>query len=99
MTPTKVFIRNRHYGSIGPVSQTGPAGVTPAFNQATGKGEPLMDKFVPVKRIIMLIDLAGFAKASQSAGDAKIVEFLQDYYTACEEVLSAKGGTVVKFMG
>ena len=33
------FIRNRHYVSIEPVSQTGPAGVTSATNQATGKGD------------------------------------------------------------
>jgi len=58
-----------------------------------------MDKFVPVKRIIMLIDLAAFAKASQSAGDVKIVAFLQDYYAACDAVLNGKGGTIVKFMG
>ena len=58
-----------------------------------------MDTLVPVKRIILLIDLAGFAKASQTADDSEIVEFLQDYYAACAEVLSPKGGTVVKFMG
>jgi class 3 adenylate cyclase len=55
--------------------------------------------FVPVKRLIMVIDLAGFTKAAQSAGDVKIVEFLQDYYAACEEVLNKKDGTVIKFMG
>ena len=55
--------------------------------------------FVPAKQLIMVIDLAGYTKAAQSAGDAKIVLFLQDYYAACEEVLSEKGGAVIKFMG
>src|SRR5438132_5385892 len=55
--------------------------------------------FVPVKRLIMVIDLAGFTRAAQSAGDVRIVAFLQDYYAACEEVLNKKDGTVIKFMG
>src|SRR5437867_12829 len=55
--------------------------------------------FTLSKRIIVLIDLAGFAKASQSAGDLNIAAFLQDYYTACDEIMVRKGGTVIKFMG
>src|SRR5712691_603913 len=91
--------RNGIMAALDRYPKMGPAGVTPASNQAIGKGVTTMDKFVPVKRIILLIDLAGFAKASQTAGDAEIVAFLQDYYAACEEVLNGKDGTVVKFMG
>ena len=54
---------------------------------------------VPTKRIIVLIDLAGYAKAFQSEGDVKMVAFLQDYYTECEKVIAARGGTIVKFIG
>src|SRR5262245_51008889 len=51
------------------------------------------------KRIIMLVDLAGFAKAFQTAGDEKMVAFLQEFYAACEKVVTRRGGTIVKFIG
>lgn len=57
------------------------------------------ESFVPTKRIIVLIDLAGCTKAFQSNDDAKMAAFLQDYYVACEKVLTEGGGTIIKFMG
>jgi class 3 adenylate cyclase len=54
--------------------------------------------FVPVKRVIMLVDLAGAAKAMQSE-DVKMVQFIQDYYAVCDKAVTDKGGTVIKFMG
>jgi len=56
-------------------------------------------KFVSTKRIVAVIDLAGFTKAFQSRGDVKMAAFVHDYYTACKKAASAKGGTIVKFMG
>ena len=55
--------------------------------------------FEPTKRVIVLIDLAGCAKAFQREGDEKMVAFLQDYYVACEGAVTRRGGTVIKFMG
>jgi class 3 adenylate cyclase len=56
-------------------------------------------QFVPTKRLIILIDLAGSTKAFQSEGDIKMAALFQQYYVDCETVLTEKGGTVVKFMG
>src|SRR5579862_9111652 len=56
-------------------------------------------QFVPTKRLIILIDLAGTTKAFQSEGDVKMATLLQQYYVDCETVLTEKGGTVIKFMG
>src|SRR2546425_881223 len=83
----------------------GTSGSHPRTKQALGERSSRMattqshQNFVPVKRLIIVIDLAGFTKAAQSAGDAKIVAFLQEYYAACEEVLNKKDGMVIKFMG
>lgn len=62
-------------------------------------GEKSSPKFIPAKRIIVLIDLAGCAKAFQTEGDEKMAAFLQDYYAACERTISGRGGDVIKFMG
>jgi class 3 adenylate cyclase len=55
--------------------------------------------FVPTKRVIVVIDLAGYTKAVQSEGDLKAVKFLQGFYTECEKSISGRGGTIIKFMG
>jgi class 3 adenylate cyclase len=51
------------------------------------------------KRIIVLVDLAGYAKAFQTEGDEKIVAFLQEFYAACEKVVTRRSGTIIKFIG
>jgi len=56
------------------------------------------ENLVPVKRVILLVDLAGAAKAMQSE-EVKMVRFIQDYYAACDRAMSGKGGTIIKFMG
>ena len=55
--------------------------------------------FQPTKRVIVLIDLAGCAKAFQTEGDEKMVAFLQGYYVACEKIVTGRGGAVIKFIG
>jgi class 3 adenylate cyclase len=55
--------------------------------------------FHSVKRTIVVIDLAGYTKAFQSAGDEKMVDFVQDYYEACEKAITAQGGKIIKFIG
>jgi adenylate cyclase len=53
----------------------------------------------PRKRLIALVDLAGFAKAFQAHSDLEMAAFLQEYYAACEGRLVEAGGTVIKYMG
>ena len=55
--------------------------------------------FRPSKRIIVLLDLAGYTKAFQTTSDEKMAVSLHDYYVACEEIITARGGDVIKFMG
>ncbi len=55
--------------------------------------------FVETERLIVLIDLAGFTKTFQTHSDEEIAAWLQHFYSACDEVLTAKGGTVIKFIG
>ena len=52
--------------------------------------------FQPTKRVIVLIDLAGCAKAFQTEGDEKMAAFLQDYYVTCEKVVTGRGGAVIQ---
>ena len=63
-------------------------------NQTTSVPAP-----VTRKRLIALIDLAGFAKAFHAHSDLEMAAFLQEYYAACDERLVAAGGTVIKYMG
>ncbi len=56
-------------------------------------------RFVSRKTLIMLADLAGFAKAFQKTDDIAMAEFIQDYYTFCEEIVTRKNGAIVKFIG
>jgi class 3 adenylate cyclase len=55
--------------------------------------------FQLTKRIIVLIDLSGYAKAFQTTSDEKMALFLHDFYVVCEEIITARGGDVIKFMG
>jgi class 3 adenylate cyclase len=59
----------------------------------------LDERFVPAKRVIVVIDLSGYAKAFQQRDDARVAAFLDDYYAACERILREAGGVIVKFMG
>lgn len=62
-----------------------------------GHGAP--SDFTTVERIILVADLAGFAKAFQLHDDLAMAQFAQAYYAACARVLKPAGGTIVKFMG
>ena len=55
--------------------------------------------FQLTRRVIVLLDLAGFAKLFQTESDERMAGFLQNYYAACEEIVTRRGGTVIKFMG
>src|SRR5689334_4929871 len=55
--------------------------------------------FQPAKRIIVLIDLAGYSKAFQSTPDEKMAAFLHDFYVACEETITSRNGQIIKFIG
>ncbi|HVJ21795.1 MAG TPA: adenylate/guanylate cyclase domain-containing protein [Polyangiaceae bacterium] len=63
--------------------------------------DKLGDRFVPAKRVIVVIDLTNFARAFQERSDAQLAAFLDSYYALCEEKLAAPGvgGRIVKFMG
>jgi class 3 adenylate cyclase len=55
--------------------------------------------FQTTKRVIVLIDLAGYARAFHSENDAKMAAFIQDFYVACERVITKRGGVIIKFIG
>jgi class 3 adenylate cyclase len=52
-----------------------------------------------VRRVIVTVELAGYTKLFQSKEDLAVADFVSDYYELCERTLSAKGGTILKFMG
>jgi len=52
-----------------------------------------------VKRVLSVIDLAGFTRAANRAPALAIAEFLDRYYGACAEAVVSAGGRVVKYMG
>jgi class 3 adenylate cyclase len=52
-----------------------------------------------VERLIVNIDLAGFAKTFQTRTDIDVAAWLQEFYVACDRALTAHGGAVIKFMG
>jgi class 3 adenylate cyclase len=47
----------------------------------------------------MTVELTGYTKAFQTRDDAEAAGFVDEYYCLCEEVMTKKGGTIVKFMG
>jgi class 3 adenylate cyclase len=51
------------------------------------------------KRVVMTVELAGLTKAFQTRGDTEVAHFVDEYYRLCEEAVTKKGGTIVKFMG
>ena len=55
--------------------------------------------FRPTRRIIVVLDLAGFAKSFQTQSDEKMAAFVHDYYVACEQTITSGGGEVIKFIG
>jgi len=55
--------------------------------------------FRPTRRIIVVLDLAGFAKSFQTQSDEKMAAFVHDYYVACEQAITRHGGEVIKFIG
>jgi class 3 adenylate cyclase len=52
-----------------------------------------------MRRVIVVIDLAGYAKAFQARDDAHMAALLDEYYRWCEQVLVGAGGVILKFMG
>lgn len=55
--------------------------------------------FQPARRIIVLLDLAGFARLFQTESDERMANFVQEYYVACEDIITGREGEVIKFMG
>jgi len=53
----------------------------------------------PTRRVLVLVDLAGYAAAFAHNDDATMAAFTQAYYELCAEVLEGAGGRVVKFIG
>jgi class 3 adenylate cyclase len=56
-------------------------------------------RFLPVRRVVVVIDLAGYAKAFHSRDDAYMAALLDEYYARCEDILGGAGGVILKFMG
>jgi len=55
--------------------------------------------FRPTKRIIVVLDLAGYARSFQAHSDEEMAAFIQDYYVACEQTIVRRGGELIKFIG
>lgn len=53
----------------------------------------------PGRRVLVLVDLAGYAKAFTGHDDATMAAFTQAYYGVCARVLEGAGGRIVKFVG
>ena len=53
----------------------------------------------PGRRVLVLVDLAGYAKAFTQHDDATMAAFTQAYYGVCARVLEGAGGRIVKFVG
>lgn len=51
------------------------------------------------RRVLVLVDLAGYAKAFTHHDDATMASFTQAYYGVCAQVLEGAGGRIVKFVG
>lgn len=48
---------------------------------------------------LVLTDLAGYTRTTQSLDALAAAEFLERYYAICSEEISARGGRVVKWLG
>lgn len=53
----------------------------------------------PTRRVLVLVDLAGYAASFGHHDDATMAAFTQAYYELCAEALEGAGGRVVKFIG
>jgi len=61
-------------------------------------GDPTPN-FRTVKKVILVDDLSGHARASLAHPDAEMASFLHEYYCACDRIITGNGGTVIKFIG
>jgi class 3 adenylate cyclase len=58
------------------------------------------ERFVPAKRVIVVVDLANFSRAFHERGDVAIAAFLDAYYSLCERTIAVLGiGRIIKFLG
>lgn len=53
----------------------------------------------PADLVLVLADLAGYAKAAADHDDAIMARLIDQYYGKCVEALGGRNGRVVKFMG
>jgi adenylate cyclase len=53
----------------------------------------------PIKRVLALMDMTGFARFCRSHEDHEAVALLDAYYHRCFAAIDAAGGSIVKFMG
>ena len=83
-------------GIIGLVSQRDPRESPPHYSGFRQDGAAMGSNFRPTKRIVV-VDLAGFAKSFQTQSDERMAAFIHDYYVACEQTITRRGGEVIKF--
>lgn len=55
--------------------------------------------FRTVRKVILVDDLSGHARASRDHSDETVATFLHEYYCVCEREVAGHGGVVVKFIG
>jgi class 3 adenylate cyclase len=58
-----------------------------------------MSRFVERKLVLLVVDLAGYARWASTLSALPLAEFVDGWYRRCAAETSARGGRIVKFMG
>ena len=68
-------------------------------SQRVMSGEILRGTTERMSAVILMFDLAGFTRLSETLTGDAVIEMLNDYYEMVVDEIEARGGNVLKFMG
>lgn len=60
---------------------------------------PDEQRFPSTTLVILVADIAGYARVFRTRSDAEVAAFLDRFYRACEVTTTELGGRIIKFMG
>ena len=60
---------------------------------------PPAEQFPPAPMIVLVVDLAGFAREFRSNSDSEMAAFTHEYYRIAGDVIEEQGGKIIKFIG
>ena len=60
---------------------------------------PTAEQFPSAPMIILLVDLAGYAREFRSHPDSEMAAFAHEYYRMAGDVIEEQGGKIIKFNG